>query len=183
MANRNKEKGKCIEREISTIFSDTFKLNFQRVPNSGAFIGGKNVDRISKLSNNQINLFKGDIIPPDELPNLIIECKGRKNFAFNLLFENSIELNDWIQQVEIDYNAMSCKGLYLLIFKVNRKGLFVCYTEESKLDIVKSAPGIDFYDINYLIYNINGRRYIIHQFDSNWLECNKENIFKIAGKI
>lgn len=175
MSNRNKEKGKGVEREVAAIFSNAFKQNFQRVPNSGAFIGGKNVERMNKLSANQTNLFKGDIIPPDDMPNLIIECKGRKVFSFNLLFDDCIELNSWIDQVEIDYNAVGRKGLYFIVFKINNKGFFVCYLNNFMI-----SNDDDKRELNCLIYNYKENEYIIHRFSKEWLVSNMLNIRELS---
>lgn len=166
MANRNKEKGKGVEREFAKIFTKVFNANFQRVPNSGAFIGGKNSERISQLTANQTNLFKGDIIPPDHLPNLILECKGRKTFAFNLLFDDSIELNSWIEQVEVDYKAVGEKGLYFILIKINNLGYFVCYRMREMIPV------------NTMVYRYNNKAYIIQRFSEEWLEKNKETILR-----
>ena len=50
MANPQKNKGKNFERFVAKHLSSVFDLNFERIPNSGAFTGGKNVSRASKLT-------------------------------------------------------------------------------------------------------------------------------------
>ena len=40
MANKNKNKGKAFERQICEILTNCFGINFQRIPNSGAYVGG-----------------------------------------------------------------------------------------------------------------------------------------------
>lgn len=167
MANRQKEKGKGVEREFAKIFTEVFESNFQRVPNSGAFIGGKNVERISQLTTNQTNLFKGDIIPPDHLSNLILECKGRKTFAFNLLFDDNKELNSWIEQVEVDYKAVNEKGLYFILIKINNLGYFVCYRMTEHITAA-----------NTMIYKYNDKPYVIQRFSKEWLISNKNYILE-----
>ena len=55
MSNKSKEKGKTFEREACQMLKDAFRLSFNRVPNSGAFVGGMNAARMESMSDNQIN--------------------------------------------------------------------------------------------------------------------------------
>jgi Holliday junction resolvase len=170
MSNRNKEKGKSFERDVCDVLHSVFGLNFQRVPNSGAFIGGKNVVRMDQMSDNQIQLMRGDIIPPKELPNLVIECKARKDFPFHLLFSDVKDVNDWIDQVEIDYNK-NMKGIYLVVFKVNNRGSYVIWNNDLfKMTCTDNALGYQYKKVHY----------VVHRFDSKWIESNKNNITKYS---
>ena len=63
MSSKSKNKGKGFEREVCRILSEIYQDNFERVPHSGAFVGGLNAARKSTLTENQIKAFKGDIIP------------------------------------------------------------------------------------------------------------------------
>jgi Holliday junction resolvase len=139
MANAAKAKGKGFEREVSDLFRKVTGLNFQRVPNSGAFIGGKNVERISTMSNNQIQLSRGDIIPPEEFAGICIECKFHKDFCFHQLFDSSKEVEAWIDQCMIDYKRTNGK-FFAVIFKVNRKGMFICTLPEQ----INDMQGLDY---------------------------------------
>ena len=163
MANRNKEKGKSFERDVCETFKSVFNLNFQRIPNSGAFIGGSNSGRMENMSPNQIQLSMGDIICPKELSNLVIECKTRKDFSFNLLFDRSRELEEWIDQVEVDFKKIP-KGIFLVIFKINNKGQFVVY-DAGKFKLIVTS--------NALVYQYRNK-YVIHSFDKAWLEMNRK---------
>lgn len=166
MANRNKEIGKSFEREVCDAFHKATGLNFQRVPNSGSFIGGRNVVRMDTMSENQIGLMRGDIIPPKEYPNLIIECKKRKSFSFHLLFHDDKDLNSWIKQVEVDFNAGG-KGIWLLVFKVNNRGMYVVWNgHRFKLTCTD----------NSLIYQLDHVNYLVHRFDERWLAGNLDAI-------
>lgn len=78
MASSAKQKGNSWEREICKFLGETLGGNFQRVPNSGAYIGGKNVHRKASLEVGQARAAKGDIIPPDALPKLNLEAKNYK---------------------------------------------------------------------------------------------------------
>jgi Holliday junction resolvase len=167
MSNANKNKGKSFEREVAELFSEATGLNWQRVPNSGAFIGGKNVTRINQMSNNQILLTRGDIIPPDEYNGICIECKFYKDFAFHQLFEDSLELNKWIDQCMVDYEKSNGK-VFMVIFKINRKGAFICTLKE-QFEIKKS-----------LTYINKNREYSVSKFDLEWISNHKSKIKKLC---
>lgn len=124
MPNPQKQKGNRLEREIADHLSGVFGLNFCRVPNSGAFVGGKNAYRKDFLSENQILLATGDIIVPDELKHISLECKSYKKFSFQSLFSSNKLLESWIDQ------ARTSDKKWFLIFKINRAGSYVVY--ESK---------------------------------------------------
>ena len=81
MGSKSKTKGKIYEREVANFLSDLYNESFTRVPHSGAFIGGQNFSRIQNLSENQTRGFKGDIIPPDSFPLLVIEAKNSESFV------------------------------------------------------------------------------------------------------
>ena len=122
--NRNKEKGKAFERYIANDLSDIFNLSFTRTPNSGAYVGGKNKHRMNTLSNSQILLTEGDIIVPDELYNLKIECKSYKALPFHQLFTQCKQIDEWIEQ------AYSEAKVWFLIFKISRAGSYVCFDSQ-----------------------------------------------------
>ena len=69
--NKSKTKGKTWERDVVLFLSDLYKESFIRVPNSGAYVGGKNEYRKSYLSEEQIKLMRGDIVPPVHYPNFL----------------------------------------------------------------------------------------------------------------
>lgn len=122
--NRNKEKGKAFERAVANHLTDVFNLSFTRTPNSGAYVGGLNAFRMKSLSDSQILLTEGDIIVPDELHQLKIECKSYKSLSFHQLFTKCKQLDTWIDQ------AASDEKIWFLIFKINRCGSFICFSNE-----------------------------------------------------
>ena len=124
MSNKNKNKGKSVEREVAAILIKATGENFQRIPNSGAAIGGTNVSRMEQMSPEQILLARGDIICGSSYKNLIIECKGRKKFEFHQLFDKSLEFESWCEQVLIDYYAKPEGMKVLIVFKVNQRGFY-----------------------------------------------------------
>lgn len=101
-----KNLGKAGERCISKHLSSITNLSWQRIPNSGAFTGGKNVRRVIELSKGQVLLALGDIIPPDDLKNrFIIESKNYKTFPYKKLLEKKEapkKLITWIDELQYD---------------------------------------------------------------------------------
>ena len=76
MTNKSKTKGKGWERDVCNFLSEKYNDSFIRVPNSGAYVGGKNEYRKEYLSEEQIKLSRGDIIPPLHYPYFLAECKN-----------------------------------------------------------------------------------------------------------
>lgn len=158
MSNANKNKGKAFEREVCKVFESVYKLTFQRQYASGAFVGGLNAARLVGMSLNQQLINRGDIIPPDELNHLAIECKSRKDFKFHQLFTKSIELEGWIDQS----SHMESDCLVMTIFKSNQKGLYVCH------DFIQLCGDC------YLAYPYKEKVYFIERFDAAWVEHRKQ---------
>ena len=88
MTNKSKTKGKTWERDVVLFLSELYNQSFIRVPNSGAYVGGKNEYRKAYLSEEQIKLMRGDIVPPLHYPNFLAECKNYEQFPFHLLGHN-----------------------------------------------------------------------------------------------
>ena len=74
MPSRQKNKGNNFERVVAKHLSNVFGYNFERVPTSGAMTGGINEHVLDRLSRSQKLLLEGDLIPPDEMYNIKIEC-------------------------------------------------------------------------------------------------------------
>lgn len=118
MANAQKDKGKRFERDVAKFLTDTFNKPFMRVPNSGAFTGGKNQSRIQTMSETQVKSQRGDIIAPDEY-NFIVECKNHRDFSTGfagILLGNNKKLNGWLDEVYKD--AQNGQIPYSLAFKI-----------------------------------------------------------------
>ena len=122
----SKSKGNRGEREICMFLSETLGGSFVRVPNSGAFIGGKNSFRKMSLSNTQQILSKGDIIPPDNLPKLVIESKNYKDFSFHQLIcdGDCKQLDEWIEQTVC---VCDDSDVWFTIFKINNKSTYIVF--------------------------------------------------------
>ncbi|PIB91009.1 hypothetical protein [Caulobacter sp. FWC2] len=118
----SKSKGNAGERELCRILADTFAGSFIRVPNSGAFTGGKNASRMATMSAGQVRASKGDIIPPDHMPRLVIEAKFYKDFRFHQLLSACPQLDAWLEQAAVSAGP---DDLSLVCFKINRVGWYV----------------------------------------------------------
>jgi Holliday junction resolvase len=149
MANKNKNKGKTFERQMCGILTNSLGLNFQRVPNSGSFVGGKNSNRYDVLTEEQKLLADGDIIVPPELSHISLECKSYKDFSFNSLFigKNAL-LDGWIKQ-----SSDTKKQKWLLFFKINNKGIFVVY-DISKFQSYMQKENYHIYKNQYVIQDV-----------------------------
>ena len=126
MPSKSKTKGKTFEREVANFLSDLYESSFTRVPDSGAFTGGKNAYRRGKLTEGQVRAHKGDIIPPDDWKYFNVECKNYAEFPFHqLLTQGHIPiLESWIEQTLDAADQGDCS---LLFMKFNRKGRYVAY--------------------------------------------------------
>ena len=130
--SKSKQKGKGWERDVCLYLSDLYNESFIRVPGSGAFIGGTNQFRKDYLSEEQIKLSRGDIIPPVKYPFFLAECKNYADFPFHqLISKHKVPLLDsWIEQVEGDSEE---EDTWLLFIKITRKGTYVLYPISNKL--------------------------------------------------
>jgi hypothetical protein len=171
MSRKSKNKGKGFERQAANIFSAGLGGSWQRVPNSGAFIGGANVARVSNLSASQILLARGDLIPPDEFRGIVVECKARKEFPFHQLFEQCKLLESWIDQAMIDYKETDGK-CFMVVFKPDRKGTFVT-TIRDEVPGTGNHPTLD--------YLYDNQWYRIHSFNEQWLKDNSNRIKELLA--
>ena len=153
--NRNKEKGKGFERDICKIMSKYFGGSWIRTWGSGNYVGGKNVDRMNKLSDSQIHNNRSDITPPDEF-NLAIECKAYKDFPFNtLLADGNAIMDKWIGQIETDIQG---EEFYMIVFKINSKGIYIVVNTKFLKSGLKTSK-------NFSMYKFEGKTYLITAFE------------------
>jgi hypothetical protein len=131
MASKSKNKGKGFEREVCKLLGELYDDNFERVPHSGAFVGGINAARKSTLTENQIKAFKGDIIPPDQWRYFNCECKNYADFPFHHLLQSKTIplLEQWIDQT---MDAHDKGDIDLLFMKFNRKGIYLAFPASIK---------------------------------------------------
>lgn len=147
MSSKSKNKGKGFEREVCKILGELYDDNFERVPHSGAFVGGVNAARKSTLTENQIKAFKGDIIPPDNWKYFNCECKNYADFPFHhLLQDKAIPLlEQWLEQT---LDAHDENDIDLLFMKFNRKGIYLAFPSNLKSKFSLKS-NIDYVSENY----------------------------------
>lgn len=139
MANASKNKGKSWEREIAKHFTAIYGVNFQRVPNSGAFVGGINASRIVNLTPEQLLLASGDIILPKFLSHITLEGKFYKDFNFESLLINNQQLDGWIEQAAVGGK------IPFVLFKINRRGGFVVFPSSIKEKLLVEGSHLNYW--------------------------------------
>lgn len=169
MASAAKAKGNGAERELSKFLASVFSGSFIRVPNSGAFIGGKNASRKEVLSEGQTRTMKGDIIPPDFMPKLVLESKFYADFQFHsLLTEGKVpQLDKWIEQT---IECVEPGDLWFVAFKINRRGWYACFPEELAHNY---ALG------NHAVYSDGAKKFIVTEL-TNFFTTNKEKVLELT---
>jgi len=141
MPSPQKAKGNNFERVVAKHLSEVFDSNFTRVPTSGAMTGGMNADVLARLTDSQKLLLEGDLIPPDHMYKMKIECKSKKDFSFSGMFANNKLLDSWIEQ------ARARDKVWFLIFKINNQGTYVCFTR----NVFKTCGELA--NVNYMTYD------------------------------
>ena len=161
MPSKGKAKGNGWEREVAASLTELYGEPFVRVPNSGAFIGGKNAHRKRNLSEEQIRGFKGDIIPGPSFSKLNIEGKFYADFPFHQVLQGSCkQLDQWLDQL---LTSADKDDINILAMKFNRKGAFIAF-EKSHL------PNFNPSD-NHLIYHNHQTthgEWIITEYEKFW---------------
>jgi hypothetical protein len=140
MPSRQKAKGNSWERAVAKHLTDVFGANFTRVPTSGAMTGGMNADVLERLTKSQKLLLEGDLIPPDHMYKMKIECKSHKTFSFSGVYTENKLLDDWIEQ------SRARDKVWFLVFKINNQGKYVCFTR----NVFKSCDQLS--GRNYMTY-------------------------------
>lgn len=151
MPSRQKLKGKRGEAYVCDVLKENFGENFMRTPTSGAYVGGINVQRKEVMTRKQIEVTKSDIITPDSLPHLVIECKyGYPNFPFHQFGQDSKikMLDEWITQLEITLDE---NDFGVIVFKITpRKGSFIAFPMKFESNFTLSKNKV-YYDDRYII--------------------------------
>lgn len=163
MPSKSKIKGKGFEREVCVFLSKLYEDSFTRVPDSGAFTGGKNSYRRSSLTEGQVRAHKGDVIPPDDWKFFNVECKNYAEFPFHQLFTSGEIplLESWLEQTLSASDKGDCN---LLCMKFNRKGRYLAFQLPEDFDTQRY---LDYKDKNNNVWRITG-------FD-DFFALNKDN--------
>ena len=161
-------KGANGERELCKLLSGIFSGSFVRVPHSGSMVGGKNLHRRQTLSKTQDRSFRGDIIPPDTLPRLVIETKSYADFAFHQLIQpgTCALLDDWIGQAK---TASDPDDQWFVAFKITRKAWYIAVPDSA-----------DYVFDNHCAYTGAHGAYRITEL-SSFFKANRDTVLQKAG--
>lgn len=172
MTSKAKIKGNSWERDLAKFLRELFKGSFIRVPNSGAFIGGKNAHRRDNMSDNQILAAKGDLQTPDFMPKLVIECKFYADFTWHGLLTPGYvpQLDAWIAQTK---ECIQENDFWVVAFKINRRGTFVCIDYDT-------AINNNFVLGNHSVYTNADGKYIVTDLESMFND-NTATILKLSA--
>jgi hypothetical protein len=175
VASKSKNKGKGFEREVCKILGEIYEDSFIRVPNSGAFVGGVNAARKSTLTENQIQVSKGDIIPPTEWIHFNCECKNYADFPFHhLLQDKAIPLLEmWLEQT---LDAHDENDLDILFMKFDRKGIYFAFPQAIK-GTFNLKSNIDYHSEKYGSWTLT----FWDDFKSNTNNIQKIKEYSIKG--
>lgn len=169
MPSKSKNKGSGFEREVSKYLSELYGENFMRAPGSGAYTGGTNSHRKQILHEGQIRNFKGDIIPGQSFPLFNCECKFYADFQFHQLFDESKQLETWIDQL---MTASDPDDFNILLMKFNRKGRYVAVQAKTSILYCQQQKIGSWMDLNHMTYST--RLYgvwNIYSFESFFTQC------------
>lgn len=155
MPSRGKTKGNNWERQLADILGGIFELPFQRVPNSGAFLGGSNAFRRNDLDAKQERIMTGDLIVPEKLNHCSFECKFYKSFDYHLLYKQNKQFEDWVKQAKEGCNI---NQIWFLCIKANRR------------DPIVAAENFELYEafshVNFTSYKFENKHIYIADLKS-----------------
>lgn len=122
MGKKSKDYGKGFEYEVRDILREaTGIMSFERVPTSGAWIGGANAYKAQTGRDDVTEIMAGDIICPEGW-RWTVEAKNHEDVPIHQLFlgEESKTINSFLAQVN---DAAETAGKEpLLVMKWRRKG-------------------------------------------------------------
>lgn len=178
MGKASKNKGKAGERELADIMTKIFEEKFGRVFGSGAFMGGKNSHRRNNANSIQILASRGDLIPPESMPKLVVECKWHKSMSWHQFLQNKpikiLEQQNtggWLQQC---YNSVNEDEIWFLCMKFNNQGWFVLYEQQmaQKYGLSSNNKMVWYSEVFQKWYEITGL--------VDFFQINKEKIKEIV---
>lgn len=168
MPSPQKQKGSSFEREVAQFLSELYNESFIRAPGSGAYIGGKNQNRLQVLHEGQVRNFKGDIVPGQSFNKLNAECKSYADFPFHQVLAGSCKVLDgWLDQM---MSVAEEGDMSILFMKFNRKGRFVAV-----------PSNMTWVTDNFLYYtSSNHKDWIIIEFE-HFFRLNKDLFARYSG--
>jgi len=155
--------GNTFERRVGALFSTALGGTWVRVPNSGAYVGGKNCHRRQNLDEDRLTLFSADLIPPKGWENVIVECKKRAKIEFRQFADinGSKLLNEWIDQVYSDNKEFLPETKSrLIVFAPKFGGMYVTYHTPLRHQVPEQWNHIEYW-YNTKHYGI--KCFVIHE--------------------
>lgn len=122
MSKKSKAYGKGFEYEVRDILREATGIrSFERVPTSGAWIGGANAYKAEFGRDDVTEIMAGDLICPEDW-RWTVECKNWEDIPVHQLFmgKESKQINEFLKQV---YDSANVAGKEpLLVMKWRKKG-------------------------------------------------------------
>ena len=122
MGSKSKRLGKGFEYEVRDLLREATGIqSFERVPTSGAWIGGQNAYKAQFGREDVTEIMSGDIICPQGW-RWTVECKNEADVPIHQLFlgDKCDKINEYLEQV---FNSsMTAKKQPLLIMKYRKSG-------------------------------------------------------------
>lgn len=122
MSSKSKRYGKGFEYEVRDILRESTGLpGFERVPTSGAWIGGQNAHKADYGRNDVTEIMAGDLICPDGW-RWTVECKNHADVPVHQLFlgDGAKLVNEFLEQVY--YSSLLVEKESLLVMKYRKSG-------------------------------------------------------------
>ena len=186
MGSKSKNYGKGFEYEIRDVLREATGIqSFERVPTSGAWIGGKNAYKAQTGRDDVTEIMAGDIICPQGW-RWTVECKNHENVPFHQLFlgEGSKTVDSFLAQI---YDAAkTARKEPLLVMKLRKKakknsiamGTLVAELAEHSFDI----SGINHIQYTGKLSDDISATWLFFDLDL-WLEHINERQFKKSPNI
>lgn len=193
IASAAQKKGKSGERGCANYLTEQTEHNFERIPSSGAMVGGSNRNRIKRLSENQAEAMLGDIFPPRDLKyRFVIECKNYGKFAWKKFREKKqvpALLAGWINEYLFDcisYETIEGKSrehLGLLFVKITRAGEWMVGNTSAIEKVIGKKLVFDDMDVQYFDFDSDyadtlgyGKEFFFCEF-KKFVDVNKDSMF------
>lgn len=121
MATKSARYGKGFEYEVRDLLREATDIDsFERVPHSGAWVGGKNAHRANTAREDMVDMLSGDIVTPEGW-RWVVECKNHEDVPIHQLFfgDECKAIDEFLGQICDDADTTGKEPL--LIFKIRKK--------------------------------------------------------------
>ena len=121
MSTKSARYGKGFEYEVRDLLREATGIDsFDRVPHSGAWLGGKNAFRATNARNDMVDIMTGDMVTPEGW-RWVCECKNHEDIPVHQLFFGTEckVIDEFLGQICDDSETSGKEPL--LVFKVRKK--------------------------------------------------------------